>query len=156
MFFPMTGKLGGSWFICTLSRESFKNWEICKEISFWGIASGDKKPNLDRAKIGDHLVIYAAGRGFIATALVTGEMKRPKTREEAPWAGGIYRYGALVPFKILLELEAPLKITFTNMVFDGTSIHTSRLQKGFSMISGEDGNFIYSEMKKISKLDKKK
>jgi hypothetical protein len=151
----MKERLSGTWFICTLSRESFKNWEICKSISFWGIASGEKKPKLDRAKAGDHLVIYAAGKGFIATALVTGEMKRPQTREEAPWAGGIYRYGALVPFKVLLELEEPLVIPFTKMVIDGTSIHSSRLQKGFSMISGDDGNLIYSEMKKFSKLTKK-
>jgi hypothetical protein len=152
----MSGRLSGTWFICTLSRESFKNWEICKDVSAWGIASGEKKPKLDRAKVGDHLIIYAAGKGFIAVGLVTGEMKRPQSKEEAPWSGGIYRYGALVPFRVLLELKEPLQIPFTKMVFNGTSIHTSRLQKGFSMISGEDGNFIYSEMKDFAKSSKNK
>lgn len=151
----MARLLSGTWFICTLSKESYKNWEICKEISAWGIASGEKKPKLDRAKVGDHLIIYAAGRGFIAVGLVTGEMKRPQTREDAPWSGGIYRYGALVPFKVLLELEEPMQIPFTKMVFDGTSVHSSRLQKGFSMISGEDGNFIYKKMQDLNKSNRK-
>lgn len=149
----MTLPITSSWFICTISKESFKNWEICKEILAWGIAgSGDRKPKLDRVKKKDHLIIYAAGKGFISTAIVTGPMKRPASREEAPWAGGIYRYGAIIPFKILIELSSPLKIPFTKMFFDGTTIHTSRLQKGFSMISGEDGNFLYSEMQKHSVL----
>jgi len=144
--------IASSWFICTISKEGFKNWEICKEISAWGIAaSGDRKPKLDRVKKGDHLVFYAAGKGFIATAIVTGAMKRPTTKDEAPWAGGIYRYGAIVPFKILIELTDPLKIPFTNMMFEDTQIHTSRLQKGFSMISGVDGNSLYERMKKHSK-----
>lgn len=152
----MTSPIVSSWFICTISKEGFKNWEICKNISAWGIAaSGDRKPKLDSVKKGDHLVIYAAGKGFISTAVVTGPMKRPTTKEQAPWAGGVYRYGAIVPFKILIELSEPLKIPFTKMFFDRTQIHTSRLQKGFSMISGVDGNYLYQEMVKHSKSTKK-
>lgn len=148
----MNSRIASSWFICTISKEGFKNWEICKEISAWGIAaSGQRRPKLDRVNKGDHLIFYAASRGFISTAIVTGPMKRPTTKEEAPWAGGVYRYGAIVPFKILIELTDPLKIPLTKMVFDGTQIHTSRLQKGFSMISGVDGNFIYEGMIKHSK-----
>jgi hypothetical protein len=63
----------------------------------------------------------------------------------------MYRYGAVVPFKIIVELDDPLKVSITNMVYDGTSIHTSRLQKGFSMISPNDGKFIYAAMLKTKK-----
>lgn len=142
-----------SWFICTLSKESFKNWEICKEISAWGIAgTGDRKPNLDRVQTGDHLIIYAASRGLVATAICSGSMKRPQNKADAPWAGGIYRYGAIVPFTILTELAEPLKIPFKNMMFEGTSIHSSRLQKGFSMISTVDGMYLMSQIDKAKKL----
>ena len=142
----------GSWFICTVSRESFKNWDICKEISAWGILSGGRTVNLDSVKKGDYLVVFAAKRGFISVAKVTGPMKRPTVREEVPWAGGLYRYGALVPFKIIVELDDPLKVPITKMVFDGTTIHTSRLQKGFSMISPNDGKFLYDAMQATKKL----
>ena len=155
-FFDMDSTTSGTWFICTLSKQGFKNWDICKEISAWGIASGEKKPRLDRAKKGDYLIIYGAGKGLVATAIVTGPMRRPESREEAPWAGGIYRYGAIVPFKILVEPETPVWIPYTNMIINGTSIHTSRLQKGFSMISGVDGNYLLKEMKKNSKPSKAK
>ena len=83
----------GSWFICTAARDSFKNWDICKEISAWGIISGGRTLNLNSVKKGDYLVVFAASRGFISVAEVTGPMKCPETREEVPWAGGMYRYG---------------------------------------------------------------
>jgi len=159
-FSKVNSSISSSWFICTISKEGFKNWEICKEISAWGIAaSGERKPRLDRVVKGDHLIIYAAGKGFLSTAIVTSPMRRPLSHEEAPWPGGVYRYGAIVPFKILIETKNPLKISLTKMVFDGTEIHTSRLQKGFSMISGHDGNFLYQQMKRnleFEKLESKK
>lgn len=141
----------GSWFICTVARQSFKNWEICKDISAWGILSGGRIVNLDLVKKGDFLVIFAASRGFISVAQVTDPIKRPANREEVPWAGGMYRYGALVPFEIIIELNNPFKVSITKMIFDGISIHTSRLQKGFSMISPNDGRFLYGAMQKEKK-----
>lgn len=136
-----------TWFICTISKEGFKNWEICKSVSAWGILrSGNRWPNLHQIKRGDHLIIYAASKGFIATAIVTGPMKRPSSSSDIPWNGGIYKYGGLVPFKIIAELKIPIKATFTKMTVDGTKIHTSRLQKGFSTISGTDGNYLYREI----------
>ena len=148
----MENQKDGSWFICTVARESFKNWDICKEISAWGILSGGRSVNLELVKKGDFLLVFAATRGFISVAQVTGPIKCPMTREEVPWAGGLYRYGALVPFKIIIELDDPLKVSITKMVFDGTAIHTSRLQKGFSMISPDDGKFLYDSMQKSKKL----
>jgi hypothetical protein len=154
----MSAKIECTWFICTISKESFKNWEICKEISAWGItASGHRKPKLDRVKKGDHLIIYAATKGFIATAIVTGPMSRPTSKEEAPWAGGVYRYGAIVPFKILVELDEPMKVPFHKMIIEGTEIHTGRLQKGFAMITGKDGNYLLNKISNsVNPISKKK
>jgi hypothetical protein len=143
----------GSWYICTLSQESFKNWDICKTVSAWGISAGLSKTNLERVKVGDNLIVYAARRGFLAKATVNNSIKRPTSRDEVPWAGGLYRYGALVPFEIEIELTKPLVIPFTKMIIDGTQIHSSRLQKGFSIISSTDGNYLLKKMLNYSNTE---
>jgi hypothetical protein len=153
-FPPMETKIQATWFICTISRESFSNWEICKRISAWGVADATGRVKLDKAKAGDRLVFYASGKGFLGVAEVIGPMRRPTTPDQAPWPGSHYRYGAVIPFALDLELDPPMKVIFPKMIIEGTSIHTSRLQKGFSMITGEDGNYLLRKMKEFHKANR--
>ena len=73
-------------------------------------------------------------------------MKKPLSREEVPWPGGLYRYGAILPFKLEVEMSDPIKIEFKDRLIKNTSIHGSRLQKGFSAITNEDGTYLRNLM----------
>jgi hypothetical protein len=138
-----------SWFICTIAKESAHNWEICKSVSSWGIPTSGRKLSMDQAKKGDYLLIYLASKGFIGIASITGPMKRPTDRAEAPWAGGIYRYGIVIPFELEMEMEEPLKKLFVDMKIAGTSITATALRRGFTRVSNADGETLATEMGKF-------
>lgn len=101
---------------------------------------------MGQATKGDYLIFYLATKGFFAVAEVKGPMRRPISKDDAPWAGGLYRYGVIIPFEILIELETPLKKTFSSMRVEGTSITASTLRRGFAPISSQDGRNLYNEL----------
>lgn len=136
-----------SWFICTISNQARHNWDIAKEFKLWGIPTSGRKVDLSLAKKNDNLIFYLASKGFLAYAHLTGGMKVPLSKEEAPWAGGIYRYGVVMPFNIDLELTTPLLKPFKNNIIEGTSISTVGLRKGFTRVSSDDGLNIVKAMK---------
>ena len=128
-----------NWFICTLGKSTSHNWDICKEHKIWGIPTNGRNYNLSKAKKGDNLLFYLASVGFLGLGKVTGPMRIPSSREEAPWAGGIYRYGVIVPFKLVTETDSPLKVNFvTNKIAD-TGVSTTLLRRGFAQVSTIDG-----------------
>ena len=135
-----------NWFVCTISRQAPHNWDIAKQFGVWGIPTSGRKVSLDQAVKGDMLLFYFASKGFFAAAELTGAMKQPASKEEAPWAGGIYRYGAIMPFKIKIELDSPIVKPFVDNKIVGTSISTTALRKGFVRISSSDAQIIYSEL----------
>ena len=135
-----------NWFVCTISRQAPHNWDIAKKFGVWGIPTSGRKVSLDQAVKGDMLLFYFASKGFFAAAELTGAMKQPASKEEAPWAGGIYRYGAIMPFKIKIELDSPIVKPFVDNKIVGTSISTTALRKGFVRISRSDAQIIYSEL----------
>jgi hypothetical protein len=128
-----------NWFICTLGKSTSHNWDICKEHKIWGIPTNGRKYNLLQAKKGDLLLFYLASVGFLGFGQVTGAMRIPSSKEEAPWAGGIYRYGVILPFKLLKEVETPPKVNFVDNKLDGTGVSTTLLRRGFAQVSTLDG-----------------
>ncbi len=131
-----------AWFVCTISNQAAHNWGIAKEHSLWGIPSSGRKIDLNVAAKGDYLIFYMARKGFIAIAQLSNGLKVPRSKEEAPWAGGIYRYGAVMPFKLLLELDQPFVKPFKNNMMVDTHISVTGLRKGFTRINPEDGTKI--------------
>lgn len=130
------------WFICTLSKEGFHNWELCKEVGLWGVPTNGRnvaKPDLHK---GDGLIVYAASRGFKAICKINGDARRPIDKQEAPWAGGVFRYGLVIPFAVVEEFEEPIAAQFPNQRLNGTSITTTQLRRGFSSITAEDGKAV--------------
>jgi hypothetical protein len=138
-------------FICTISASGLHNWDICKEIGAWGIATNGMKVTLPDVKPGDRLFIYRASKGLIATATVTDKIRIPIDRSEAPWAGGLFRYGALVPFSKVIEFEFPVKVVFEKMRILNTAISVTALRRGFSSITESDANELISHLKRASK-----
>jgi hypothetical protein len=128
-----------TWFVCTVSKETPHNWDLAKAGAVWGIPTNGRKINMSQTQKGDYLLFYMASKGFFALAETTAPMKTPASKEEAPWAGGIYRYGAVIPMKILLELDVPMKKTFVDNKIEGTSIAANVLRRGFAQISNLDG-----------------
>jgi hypothetical protein len=100
-----------TWFVCTISKTSPKNWDLCKVTGLYGVPGGSRlsRPS---ATEGDHLLIWQGGAGYIAQAVVTGLPRVPMSRAEAPWPGGTYRFRWVVPIKVDLELNSPLKLGF--------------------------------------------
>jgi hypothetical protein len=151
-YYEMVNLDSKNWFVCTISRQAPHNWEIAKQHGIWGIPSSGRNISLDQAKKDDMLLFYFASKGFFAAAELIGSMRKPISKEEAPWAGGVYRYGAIMPFKIKVELETPIIKPFVDNKIVGTSISTTALRKGFVRISNQDAQFIYGELSKIKKI----
>ncbi len=129
-------------FICTVASSGLHNWEICKSIESWGIATNGMKVNLPDVNKEDILFIYRASKGLIATARVKDKITIPRSREETPWAGGMYRYGALVPFRIEREYEEAIPVKFENMRIAGTKISVTSLRRGFSRVEPADSKIL--------------
>ena len=66
----------------------------------WGIPSNGRNISVAPPGVGDTLIVYHAGSGLIAACETTGEWRTPKSKEEAPWAGGIFRYGKFLSNQI--------------------------------------------------------
>jgi hypothetical protein len=141
-------KANKNWYICTVARTGIHNWEICKEAKMWGIPSNGRNISVAPPSVGDTLIVYHAGSGLIAACETTGEWRTPRSKEEAPWAGGIFRYGKIIPFKLTAQLESPAKISFESNKMSGTSISLVVLRRGFGIISEKDGKTLLALMKK--------
>jgi len=128
-----------SWFLCTISYDSPRNWGICKDVGAWGVSTQLENFRLDRVVIGDRLLVWLAKRGFVACGTVTAAMRRPINKADAPWPGGIHRFGAIVPFKLDLELAQPLRLPFENQKQKVTGIHAFQLRRGFIAIPDSAG-----------------
>jgi hypothetical protein len=132
-----------SWFICTIAREGLHNWTICKNYEIWGIPSNGRNITMASPKPGDILIVYHAGNGLRSICEVTGTWKSPSSKDEAPWAGGIFRYGKVFPFRVLKEVEVPIKVTFESNKIIGTDINLTILRRGFGMVSKKDGKRLF-------------
>lgn len=131
-----------SWYLCTISATSKKNWELCKISGTWGISSGPGFASRDRARSGDNLLFWLGSVGYVGTAVVSENSRPPLTDEEVPWFGGRDRFGLIIPFIELLEFHPPRKIGFTGRVQKGTSLDQSVFQRGFMPINDSAANFV--------------
>ncbi len=137
-------------FICTVASSGLHNWEICKSIQSWGIATNGMKVNLPDVKKEDILFIYRASKGLIAIARAKDKISIPRTREETPWAGGMYRYGALVPYRLEREFEEAIPVKFENMRISGTQISATSLRRGFSRVEPADSKRLFDLIAKFN------
>lgn len=131
-----------SWYVCTVAKEGLHNWEICKKHNIWGVSSNGRNIGIAPPGKGDFLLIYHAAHGLKALCEVTAPWKTPSSKEEAPWAGGIYRFGKIVPFQLIIEKDIATKLRFESNKIYGTNINLNILRRGFGLISEKDGLFL--------------
>lgn len=86
-------------FVCTISRNSPSNWEKCRAVGLYCIPGHSRAPS---ARKGDRLFIWMGGKGDIAEAVITADPRPPKNRGDAPWPGGLYSFGWVIPFDVRL------------------------------------------------------
>ena len=147
----MTSPLRSNWFICTISAGGLHNWELCKQVSLWGIPSNGRNLNMNQVEPGDGLLFYWATKGLIGHAIATSEMKRPQSKDEAPWAGGMFRFGIVIPFDLKMEAKEAMPLKFIAGTAVGTNLKVASLRRGFARIESIDGEFLLSELNNTQK-----
>lgn len=123
-----------TWFIGAIAKESAHNWDLCKDIKLFGISTGGRKVGASNIKKGDKLLIWLGGSGFIGIADITGNPRNPISREEAPWGGGLHRFGLVFPIKVVYEPKAPVWLGFKDGKQEKTGMPQFTLRKGFGSI----------------------
>jgi hypothetical protein len=121
-----------SWFVCTIAKSSPGNWDLCKQASAYGVPGRRGRP---RVNAEDRLLIWLAGSGYIAEAVVSGPATVPRTAADAPWPGGIYRFGYIVPMRVVAEVREPINFPFVNGIQPDTGVSTSQLQRSLALVS---------------------
>ncbi|MFE1584916.1 hypothetical protein ACFW6Q_04380 [Streptomyces sp. NPDC058737] len=139
-----------NFYVCTISRKSPRNWTLCREVGLYGIPGHRRAPS---AKKGDHIFIWMGGKGYIAEAVVTEDPRTPKNRSEAPWPGGLYSFGWVIPFDIVLELKDGVSFPFVGQRQERTGVSKSGLQKSLVLLSTEGAKVIGAALRERAKTE---
>jgi hypothetical protein len=134
------------WFLCTIGSKTPDNWMLCKQVGLYGI----NRPRNDRphAEVGDQLLVWQGGAGYIAQAAVTGPVRSPSNKNEAPWPGGPDRFAHVVPIEVLFEVTSPLMLPFVGNEQSGTGFTKGIFQRGFSPIPEEAAMYVSTALHK--------
>lgn len=128
-----------TYFVGAIAKESAHNWDLCKEIKLFGISTGGRKVGASNIKKGDKLLVWLGGSGYIAVATVAGVPRNPVSREEAPWGGGLHRFGLVFPIKVDFEPNDPVWLGFKNGKQERTELPQFSIRKGFSSVPDAAG-----------------
>lgn len=124
-------------YLCTVSRRTLGNWDLCKEVGLWGIP-GATRTRMSHVDVGDAMYVWLGSTGFIAECLVDGKPRAPLDESELPWPGGRYRWTTVVPFKISIELRTPLFLPFDAQQQQAvTGLFKGNFQRSFAPISAK-------------------
>jgi hypothetical protein len=124
-----------TWYLCTISSSSKKNWALCKESLTWGLITSSQYGSGDRARKGDTLLFWLAGTGYVGFGEVLEDTRPPKNASEVPWQGGSERYGLIIPLSGITEIHPPLLLKFINRKQELTRLDQSMFQRGFMPIT---------------------
>lgn len=127
-----------TWYLCTIGRTTPRNWDLCKEVGLYGLP-GRRRP---RVQVGDHLLVWQGGKGYIAEAVVTGSVRSPSSQAEAPWPGGTYRFRYVIPIEVVLEVKSPLKLPFDGNEQSGTGFPKGKFQLSLSAIPDKAAMYV--------------
>lgn len=131
-------------FVCSISRLTRGNWDLCKEAGAYGLRGQRKRPTVSP---GDSLFLYIGGEGFKAYMTATGVPRIPKDNSEAPWEGGTYEYGLILPFEIQVEVKRPLCLPFNGQRQEATGVSKALLQQSFGAVSDEGAGVIIKALR---------
>lgn len=124
-----------AWYLCTIASTSKVNWGLCKTSKTWGILTTGDYSSHDRARKGDNLLFWLAGRGYVGYASVTEDTRAPQEDSEVPWQGGQERYGLVIPLSDIIEFSSPVLLKFVNRKQAVTGLDQSMFQRGYMPIT---------------------
>ena len=124
-----------SW-ICVISNQSPKNWDLCKDINLFGIAAYNRKLQIV-PKQNDQMLFWYARHGFLGWGEITADTRSPLGPEETPWAGGSSRFSKVIPFKLTYEASSPVFVPFVSGKQVETGISSFTLQRGIASITNQ-------------------
>lgn len=136
-------------YVCVISRNSPRNWTLCREVGLYGIP-GHRTPS---ARKGDRLFVWMGGKGYIAEAVITEDPRPPRRREEAPWPGGTYTYGWVIPFEIIRETKEGVAFPFVGQRQEKTGITKSGLQRSLTVVGDEGVKVIRAGLRERAKAE---
>ena len=135
-----------TWHVAVIAKESARNWQLCKDVGLWGISTSGRPKPPGRVHKSDKLVVWQSGAGWIAYAEVNGDSRAPVGKQETPWGGGLYRFGLVVPIKVIFEPKSPKFLPFKDRIQTATGLPLFALRRGFCIISDEIGQKILKEI----------
>jgi len=128
-----------TWFVGAIATQSAHNWQLCKDVNLFGISTNGRKVGASNIKKGDKLLVWLGGRGFVGIADIVGPARNPASRDEAPWGGGLHRFGLVFPIRVKFEPSAPVWLGFAGGKQVRTGMPQFSIRKGFSMIPDSVG-----------------
>lgn len=137
-------------YVCTISRNTPRNWTLCREVGLYGIPGHKRIPT---AKKGDRIFIWLGGKGYVAEAVVTEDPRSPKTRSEAPWPGGLYSFGWVIPFELVLEVKEGVSFPFVGQRQERTGVSKSGLQRSLALLSTEGADVITTALRERAEAE---
>jgi hypothetical protein len=117
-----------------MPRKNAWYWELSKEVGMWAIPVGRNR-NTPNANIGDGLLIWIGGRGYIAEATVVGTPEPPTSIENAPWPGGTYNFELIVPMSIVTEVREGIYLPFVGDTQRDTGFSKTMFRRSFVPIA---------------------
>lgn len=138
-------------YVCTIGKASPRNWPLCREVGLYGIPGHNRKPS---ARKGDRIFVWMGGQGYIAEAVVSEDPRPPKSRAEAPWPGGVYSFGWVIAFELLLEVQKPVWFPFLGPTQQQTGVSKSGLQRGLARLSTEGAEIIAAALRKEAEAER--
>lgn len=124
-----------TWYLCTVSKNEPENWAKAKSVGLWGVPGGSRVAL--NVKKGDHLLFWLGRRGYVAFGVVADEARVPLRKEEVPWPGGLARWRYVIPIRVQIEIQEPIRLKFARAVQEQTGFTAMRFQRGFAAI--DDG-----------------
>lgn len=126
-------------YVYTILGKSPRNCELCRETGMYGIPGHNRKQS---ARKGERIVIWMGGNGYIAEVEIAADPRIPQSRDEAPWPGGLYTYGWVIPFKIALEVKNGVTFPFVGQQQQRTGVSKAGLQRSLALVSAEGAKVI--------------
>jgi hypothetical protein len=120
-------------YLCTIPRKNAWYWQLSKEVGMWGVPIGRNR-NTPYADIGDGLLIWVGGRGYVAEATVVGPPEPPTGVENAPWPGGTYNFELIVPMTVVTEVRQGIYLPFVGDVQRDTGFSKAMFRRSFVRI----------------------
>ncbi len=138
-----------AWYLCTIGAKQPGNWDIAKAHGIWGIPASPFGRRI-RATIGDDLLFWLGGKGFIARGIVTGPPVTPLSKQEAPWPGSHYRFRVVIPMKVVLEAPQPVRFRFEGFIQEETGLNKNMFLGGFTEMPSAAAEMVVAKLRDAS------